>query len=96
MLFTPTLPNMPLWMVAIGISFGVVLGKEIFATGKIFLNPALTARAFLFSPIPPKFQETGWGGVDGYSGATAPSLGKVGGVEESSAGARPGGMPLSA
>jgi Na+-transporting NADH:ubiquinone oxidoreductase subunit B len=34
--------------VALGISFGVVMGKEIFGgTGKNFLNPALTGRAFL-------------------------------------------------
>ena len=42
-------PTIPLWQVAVGISFGVVFGKEIFGgTGKNFLNPALTARAFLY------------------------------------------------
>ena len=42
-------PNAPLWQVALGISFGVVIGKEVFGgTGKNFLNPALTGRAFLF------------------------------------------------
>jgi len=40
---------MPLWQVALGISFAVVIGKEIFGgTGKNFLNPALTGRAFSF------------------------------------------------
>ena len=45
MLFPLTLPpTIPLWQVALGISFGVVIGKEIFGgTGKNFLNPALTA-----------------------------------------------------
>jgi Na+-transporting NADH:ubiquinone oxidoreductase subunit B len=84
MLFTLTLPpDMPLWMVAIGISFGVVLGKEIFGgTGKNFLNPALTARAFLFFAYPAEISgDRVWVAVDGYSGATALSLGKVGGVE---------------
>ena len=50
MLFPLTLPpTIPLWQVALGISFGVVIGKEVFGgTGKNFLNPALTARAFLY------------------------------------------------
>ncbi len=85
MLFTLTLPpDMPLWMVAIGITFGVVLGKEIFGgTGKNFLNPALTARAFLFFAYPAEISgDRVWVAVDGYSGATALSLGKVGGIDE--------------
>ena len=46
-------PDLPLWMVAIGISFGVVIGKEIFGgTGKNFLNPALTGRAFFIFCLP--------------------------------------------
>ena len=47
MLFPLTLPpTIPLWQVAVGISFGVVIGKEIFGgTGRNFLNPALTGRA---------------------------------------------------
>jgi len=50
LLFPLTLPpTIPLWQVAIGISFGVVIGKELFGgTGRNFLNPALTGRAFLF------------------------------------------------
>jgi Na+-transporting NADH:ubiquinone oxidoreductase subunit B len=49
MLFPLTLPpTIPLWQVALGIIFGVVMGKEIFGgTGRNFLNPALTGRAFL-------------------------------------------------
>lgn len=54
MLFPLTLPpTIPLWQVAVGISFGVVIGKEIFGgTGFNVLNPALTARAFLFFAYP--------------------------------------------
>ncbi|MDP7032538.1 MAG: NADH:ubiquinone reductase (Na(+)-transporting) subunit B [Gemmatimonadota bacterium] len=46
-------PTLPLWMVAVGISFGVVIGKEVFGgTGMNILNPALTARAFVFFAYP--------------------------------------------
>ena len=50
LIFPLTLPpTTPLWQVAIGISFGVVIGKEIFGgTGMNVLNPALVGRAFLF------------------------------------------------
>ncbi len=76
LLFPLTLPpTIPLWQVALGISFGVVIGKEIFGgTGRNFLNPALTARAFLYFAYPA--QSTGEGiwtaaHVDGFSGATS-------------------------
>jgi Na+-transporting NADH:ubiquinone oxidoreductase subunit B len=54
MLFPLTLPpTIPLWMVALGISFGVVIGKEVFGgVGMNILNPALTARAFVFFTYP--------------------------------------------
>lgn len=54
LLFPLTLPpTIPLWQVAVGVSFGVVIGKEIFGgTGMNILNPALTARAFLFFSFP--------------------------------------------
>lgn len=46
-------PTIPLWQVALGITFGVVVGKEIFGgSGFNILNPALTARAFLFFAYP--------------------------------------------
>ena len=69
-------PDLPLWMVAIGISFGVVIGKEIFSgTGKNFLNPALTGRAFLYFAYPAYMSgDAVWTAVDGYSGATMLSL----------------------
>ncbi len=66
-------PSVPLWMVALGISFGVVIGKEIFGgTGKNFLNPALTGRAFLFFAYPAAMSgDAVWTAVDGFTGATA-------------------------
>jgi Na+-transporting NADH:ubiquinone oxidoreductase subunit B len=69
-------PDIPLWQVAIGISFGVVIGKEVFGgTGKNFLNPALTGRAFLFFAYPAQLSgDTVWTAVDGYTGATALSI----------------------
>jgi Na+-transporting NADH:ubiquinone oxidoreductase subunit B len=76
-------PTIPLWQVALGISFGVVIGKEIFGgTGKNFLNPGLTARAFLFFAYPAQMSgDAVWTAVDGYAGATALSLGFAGGIE---------------
>lgn len=72
-LFPLTLPaTIPLWQVALGISFGVVFGKEIYGgTGKNFLNPALVARAFLFFAYPAQITgESVWVPIDGRSGAT--------------------------
>lgn len=72
-LFALTLPaTMPLWQVALGITFGVVIGKEIFGgTGRNFLNPALTGRAFLYFAFPASISgEQVWTAVDGFSGAT--------------------------
>lgn len=65
-------PTIPLWQVAVGISFGVVIGKEVFGgTGKNFLNPALTARAFVFFAYPAQMSgDFVWTAVDGFSGAT--------------------------
>jgi Na+-transporting NADH:ubiquinone oxidoreductase subunit B len=84
MLYTLTLPpSTPLWMVALGIIFGVVLGKEVFGgTGKNFLNPALTGRAFLYFAYPAAMSgDAVWTAIDGYSGATPLSLAAQGGVE---------------
>jgi Na+-transporting NADH:ubiquinone oxidoreductase subunit B len=69
-------PDIPLWQVALGISFGVVVGKEVFGgTGKNFLNPALTGRAFLFFAYPAQLSgDAVWTAVDGYTGATALSI----------------------
>ncbi len=80
LLFPLTLPpTIPLWQVAAGIAFGVVIGKEIFGgTGFNVLNPALTARAFLFFAYPNEISGDGiWSVVkdpenvvEGFTGAT--------------------------
>ena len=77
-------PSIPLWQVALGISFGVVIGKEVFGgTGKNFLNPALTGRAFLFFAYPAQMSgDAVWTAVDGFAGATALSMAASGGVEQ--------------
>ncbi|MFA9485986.1 MULTISPECIES: NADH:ubiquinone reductase (Na(+)-transporting) subunit B [unclassified Moraxella] len=65
-------PDTPLWQVALGISFGVVVAKEVFGgTGKNFLNPALAGRAFLYFAYPASMSgDAVWTAVDGFSGAT--------------------------
>ncbi|MCB1754579.1 MAG: NADH:ubiquinone reductase (Na(+)-transporting) subunit B [Gammaproteobacteria bacterium] len=83
-LFALTLPpTIPLWMVAMGILFGVILGKEVYGgTGKNFLNPALTGRAFLFFAYPAAMSgDAVWVAADGFSGATALSHAASGGVD---------------
>ena len=76
-------PSIPLWQAALGISFGVVIGKEVFGgTGKNFLNPALTGRAFLFFAYPGAMSgDAVWTAVDGYTGATALSIASSQGVD---------------
>jgi Na+-transporting NADH:ubiquinone oxidoreductase subunit B len=73
LIFPLTLPpTLPLWQAALGISFGVVVAKELFGgTGRNFVNPALAGRAFLYFAYPA--QNSGdavWVVVDGISGAT--------------------------
>ncbi|MBA7571667.1 Na(+)-translocating NADH-quinone reductase subunit B [subsurface metagenome] len=74
--------DVPLWMVAVATAFAVIIGKEVFGgTGMNLLNPALTARAFLFFAYPAWMSGdtvwvsgmTGGGGegiIDSFSGAT--------------------------
>ena len=72
-LFALILPaSIPLWQVALGITFGVVVAKEVFGgTGRNFLNPALSGRAFLFFAYPANISgDKVWTVADGYSGAT--------------------------
>ena len=72
-LFALTLPaTIPLWQVALGITFGVVIAKEVFGgTGRNFLNPALSGRAFLYFAYPAQISgDQVWVAADGYSGAT--------------------------
>ena len=65
-------PSVPLWQVALGISFGVVIAKEVFGgTGKNFINPALAGRAFLYFSYPASWSgDTAWTVADGVSSAT--------------------------
>ncbi len=76
-------PSIPLWQVAMGISFGVVIGKEVFGgTGKNFLNPALVGRAFLFFAYPADISgDAVWTAVDGFAGATSLSMVSAGGMQ---------------
>jgi len=72
--------DVPLWMVAVATAFAVIIGKEVFGgTGMNILNPALTARAFLFFAYPSEMSgdkvwvsglTSGMNTVDGYSGST--------------------------
>ncbi len=75
-------PTLPLWQAALGISFGVVVAKEIFGgTGRNFLNPALAGRAFLFFAYPAQISgDSVWTAADGFSGATPLAQWSVGGV----------------
>jgi Na+-transporting NADH:ubiquinone oxidoreductase subunit B len=84
-------PDLPLWQAAMGITFGLVIGKEIFGgTGKNFLNPALTGRAFLYFAYPAQISgDKVWiAGLadnniipEGYSGATALGVASTDGME---------------
>lgn len=101
--------DVPLWMVAVSTIFAVIIGKEVFGgTGMNILNPALTARAFLFFAYPTKMSgnevwintqlDKGQALVDGYSGATplgdaaAGFADKIPGTMESFIGAIPGSV----
>ncbi len=84
MLYALILPaTTPLWQVALGIIFGVVIGKEVFGgTGKNFLNPALTGRAFLYFAYPAQLSgDAVWIAVDGYTGATSLAIAAADGVQ---------------
>ena len=70
----------PLWMVALGVAFAVIFGKEVFGgTGMNIFNPALVARAFVFFAFTPQMSgEKVWfsdwkmmGATDATTGATA-------------------------
>ncbi|MDM8518191.1 NADH:ubiquinone reductase (Na(+)-transporting) subunit B [Desulfobacterales bacterium HSG16] len=105
LLFPMTLPpTIPLWQAAIGISFGVVIGKEIFGgTGRNILNPALTGRAFLFFAYPARMSgDSVWTVVDGVKGnivdavsAATPLSCASGAVETVSTALEKGGYTLS-
>ena len=76
-------PDAPLWQVALGISFGIVIGKEVFGgTGKNFLNPALAGRVFLYFAYPTYWSgDSVWVAVDGYSSPTILSVAAQDGLQ---------------
>lgn len=81
-------PTLPLWQAALGIAFGVIIGKEVFGgVGMNVLNPALTARAFLFFAYPAEISgDKVWtaaagDGIDAWSGATPLANASTGGLE---------------
>jgi len=76
-------PDAPLWQVALGISFGIVIAKEIFGgTGKNFLNPALAGRAFLYFAYPLTWSgDSVWVALDGYSAPTLLAIGAEEGLQ---------------
>lgn len=101
--------DVPLWMLAIATIFAVIIGKEVFGgTGMNILNPALTARAFLFFAYPTKMSgtevwintstEKGQTVVDAFSGATAlgeaaaGNADRIPGIMESFIGTIPGSI----
>jgi len=78
--------DVPLWMLAVSVAFAVIIGKEVFGgTGMNILNPALTARAFLFFSYPAWMTgDKVWieglvkgGALDGFSGSTPLALAKL-------------------
>lgn len=83
--------DVPLWMVSVATIFAVIIGKEVFGgTGMNILNPALTARAFLFFAYPAYMSGDfiwisglmkGEDIVDGFSGATPLANASLGNVE---------------
>ncbi len=77
-------PEIPLWQVALGITFGVVVAKEIFGgTGKNFMNPALAGRAFLFFAYPTDISGTEvWAAVDGFTSATPLAAAAAGSITD--------------
>ncbi len=84
--------DIPLWMLALAVAFAVIIGKEVFGgTGMNILNPALTARAFLFFSYPAWISgdevwvaglKHGLQAVDGFSGATPLALAAAGKIEQ--------------
>lgn len=79
-------PDVPLWMVALATAFAVIFGKEVFGgTGMNILNPALTARAFLFFAYPAEMSgDKVWIAekADAYSGATPLAQGAASHINE--------------
>ncbi|WP_305041322.1 NADH:ubiquinone reductase (Na(+)-transporting) subunit B [Geoalkalibacter sp.] len=77
-------PAMPWWQAALGVTFGIVLAKEIFGgTGRNFMNPALAAYAFLYFAYPGQFSAgNSYVPIDGVTAATPLALAAHGGLAE--------------
>lgn len=79
-------PDIPLWMVAVATAFAVIIGKEVFGgTGMNILNPALTARAFLFFAYPQDMSgDKVWIAekADAFSGATPLAQAAAGNLQD--------------
>ncbi|MBT8080913.1 MAG: NADH:ubiquinone reductase (Na(+)-transporting) subunit B [Gammaproteobacteria bacterium] len=75
--------TIPLWQVAVGITFAVIIGKEVFGgTGKNFLNIALLGRAFLYFAYPAQISgDAVWTAADGFTGATVLGIGALEGMQ---------------
>jgi Na+-transporting NADH:ubiquinone oxidoreductase subunit B len=84
LLFSLSLPpSVPLWQVALGMTFAIVVAKEVFGgTGKNFLNPALAGLAFLYATYPKEMLGgASWTVVEGFTGATSMRVIAGGGLE---------------
>ena len=93
LLFPLTLPpTIPLWQVALGISFGIIFAKEVFGgVGRNFMNPALVSRAFLYFAYPIAITgDAVWVPVDGITSATPLSA-----LASAPAGINPTALPLT-
>lgn len=72
-------PTTPLWMVALGIVFGIIFGKEVFGgTGRNVFNPAMVARIFIAVTFPSTIT-TNWyapisGGAGGFTAYTVDAI----------------------
>lgn len=76
-------PATPLWIAALGMSFGIVFGREIFGGfGRSVVNPAVAALAFLHIAYPDEMMaDRVWVPVEGYAGATALEISQRGGAQ---------------
>jgi len=82
-IFTASLPpNLPWWQAAIGISFAIVVGKEIFGgTGRNVFHPAVVGLAFLYFAYPADMRGVGvWVALEGAAEPSALRIATAGGV----------------
>ncbi|MGD9639530.1 MAG: NADH:ubiquinone reductase (Na(+)-transporting) subunit B [Alphaproteobacteria bacterium] len=83
LLYSLTLPpTLSVWQAGVGIVFGVLVAREFFGgLGKNFINPALTARVFVFFSYPANMSGNRlWVAIDSYTGATGLGVAREGGM----------------